>query len=431
MVGLERSLEVIPLAPPGGVTGPAKSDYRRLLRKPYTARIEPTYVSGKLVPPEVHAAVGLDQFRARHLRPILRCTGEELCAIVLWRVAIMPSLVVTIDSVRVVLCKARKSTLFRDLVEYCMIEWLREEELQWVVEFLQNVSMGVPLRALVHGDFYALLAKVPHGPIVNARPLSNFTTMRKLVGAHIASQYVPLLARAGVLPCTHFALHASSSVVDLLRVLHAYIWFCFLRRKRVCLVVDDVRHVYGSVVHDTLRCLLRLAGFLEVVIDLLLLATTEATVHMGGSGGVTEALARLLAGVAQGCPASVVVLCVVAEVRPFLALLRVPPCWGPGGPFNRLDIYGCTSVYMGGLRMPVHQGPWCVRIVGRHLFPHVYHRVDKVKLFSASRRASRALAMVRLPSSYPTILDVKCSRRWTAKLASRSTPFDIQLHAGG
>ena len=73
----------------------------------------------------------------------------------------MPSLVVTIDSVKTVLRKARKSTSFRDPIEYCMIEWLRDMELQWVVEFLQNLSTGVPLRALVHGGFYALLAKVP------------------------------------------------------------------------------------------------------------------------------------------------------------------------------------------------------------------------------------------------------------------------------
>ena len=111
-------------------------------------------------------------------------------------------------------------------------------------------------------------------------------------------------------------------------------------------MVDDVRHAYLSVVHDTLRCLLRLAGVLQVVMDLLLLATTKAIVHMGGSGGVTEALARLLAGVAQGCPASAMVFCVVAEVRAFLALLRVPPCWGPGGPFNGLG-------YM-------HDTMWCI-----------------------------------------------------------------------
>ena len=148
--------------------------------------------------------------------------------------------------------------------------------------------------------------------------------------------------------------------------------------------------------------------------------------------------------------ASSMVFYVVAEVRTFLPLLRVTPCWGPTGPFNRLgymdDTTWCIdsesdlplfadnsqraglgtnlfsfgreellvvawcegfqvsfhplSVYMGGSCMPVHQGSWYVRIVGRHLFPHVYHKVDKIKLFSASRRASRALAMVRLPSNY-------------------------------
>ena len=56
---------------------------------------------------------------------------------------------------------------------------------------------------------------------------------------------------------------------------------------------------------------------------------------------------------------------------------------------------------MGGPRIPMHQGPGYVRVVGRHLFPHVYHKVDKTKLFSVSRRASRALAMVCLPSNYP------------------------------
>ena len=119
VVGLERSLEDVPLARPRGVNGPAKSDYRRLLQNPYTARIEPTYVIGRLVPPEVQAAVGLDQFRARHLRPVLRCTQEKLCAMVPWSVG------VTVDSVKTVLRKARKSTPFHDLIEYCMIEWLR------------------------------------------------------------------------------------------------------------------------------------------------------------------------------------------------------------------------------------------------------------------------------------------------------------------
>ena len=58
-----------------------------------------------------------------------------------------------------------------------MVEWLRDEELQWVVEFMQHVAIGVPVRAIVHRDFYALPTKIRHGSIVNARPMLNYTTM--------------------------------------------------------------------------------------------------------------------------------------------------------------------------------------------------------------------------------------------------------------
>ena len=57
-----------------------------------------------------------------------------------------------------------------------------------------------------------------------------------------------------------------------------------------------------------------------------------------------------------------------------------------------------ASVYMGGSQMPVHPWSGYVRIVGRHLVPHVYYKVGKIKLFSASLCASQALAMVQLPS---------------------------------
>ena len=167
--------------------------------------------------------MGLDQFWARQLHPILRCTEAELCAVILWRVGVMLPLTVTIDSTRHIPQKARHSTPFRDLVQYCTVEWLHDDQLQLVGGFIQQVATGVPLRAIVHGGFYVLPAKIPHGPIVNASPLLNCTTMWKLVGAHIADQYVPLVAFAGVLPCTQLALHASSSVADLLRVLHDYI----------------------------------------------------------------------------------------------------------------------------------------------------------------------------------------------------------------
>ena len=66
------------------------------------------------------------------------------------------------------------------------------------------------------------------------------------------------------------------------------------------------------------------AGFQGEVIDLLLLATTSATLHMGDCDGVVDALACLSANVAQGCPASAMVFGIVAEIHAFLAFMRVP-----------------------------------------------------------------------------------------------------------
>ena len=143
----------------------------------------------------------------------------------------------------------------------------------------------------------------------------------------MVDQYVPILANTGVLLCTHFASHASCIVVDLPCALHDYLCFRYQRQRRIYMVVDDVRQTYGSVVHDTLQFLLPLVGFPDAVVNLLLLATTNATVH-----GVVM---RVCVCEAQGCPTSTMVFCVVAEVCAFLVLVFVPLCWGPGGPFNR------------------------------------------------------------------------------------------------
>ena len=51
-----------------------------------------------------------------------------------------------------------------------MLEWLHYAQLQWVVGFIRNVAHVAPLDIPVHGNFYALLSKTLHGPIVNGRP---------------------------------------------------------------------------------------------------------------------------------------------------------------------------------------------------------------------------------------------------------------------
>ena len=67
---------------------------------------------------------------------------------------------------------------------------------------------------------------------------------------------------------------------------------------------------------------------------MLLLATPAATVHTGGFNGVSEALARLLGGVAQGCLASAMVFGVVAEMRIFSHSSRCPCVGGPVGVYG-------------------------------------------------------------------------------------------------
>ena len=138
------------------------------------------------------------------------------------------------------------------------------------------------------------------------------------------------------LPRMHFTLCASSSVVDLLGALHDFIWFRCFRRQHISMVVDYMRNAYTSLVHDTLMFLLQLARFSDAIVDILLLAN----VRMGGCGGVCGALVFLLSGVAVGCSASAMKFCVVVEVPVFLALLRVPPCWGPGGPLLSAAAHG-------------------------------------------------------------------------------------------
>ena len=61
VVGLERSLEVVLFACPGGGGGVHSPREVRLplpFAQAIPSHIEPTYVSGRLIPPETQAAVG-------------------------------------------------------------------------------------------------------------------------------------------------------------------------------------------------------------------------------------------------------------------------------------------------------------------------------------------------------------------------------------
>ena len=120
-------------------------------------------------------------------------------------------------------------------------------------------------------------------------------------------------------------LHVSSSVAHFLRVLQYFVWFRSFGEQRFCMVVDDVRCVYGSVVHDASKILLHLAGFPDAIAILLLLATTHATMH----GWFWRAL-RSLGALVGWCSSQLFslgdsVLCCSGSAR-FLGILRVRPC---------------------------------------------------------------------------------------------------------
>ena len=102
------------------------------------------------------------------------------------------------------------------------------------------------------------------------------------------------------------------------------------------MVVDDVLHAYRSFVHKVLRLLLQQPGFLDAVVDLLLLATTSATVHMGGYGGVCQAPARLLARLAQSYPAFAMFFYVDGRGASVSCNGPCPSVLEAKGPFNKM-----------------------------------------------------------------------------------------------
>ena len=77
----------------------------------------------------------------------------------------------------------------------------------------------------MHGDFYALLSKVPHGPIANAKPLLDFTTMWKLITVHIDNQYIPPAYSIWCLALYSVYFACSILYGNLLCVLHDFMWF--------------------------------------------------------------------------------------------------------------------------------------------------------------------------------------------------------------
>ena len=173
---------------------------------------------------------------------------------------------------------------------YKFLRFLRDTQLEHLVQTYNRWYHGEYLHKVFQGDFYALPNKIPHGPIANARPVLNFTTIWKVFSACLKQFLTPILCAAHAIPPSQFALHGGASAIDTLRVIHDHIldrWFVDLL---VCMVFDDVTHAFGSVQHHTLEGILRLLHFPSHLIYILMNAATGATLHMGGKNGIAKGL---------------------------------------------------------------------------------------------------------------------------------------------
>ena len=310
------------------------------------------------------------------------------------------------------------------------------------------------LHKAFQGHFYALPNEIPHGPTANARPLLNFTTIWKVFSTCLKQCLTPLLCAAHVIPPSQIALHGGASAIDTLPVIHDHIldrWFADLL---VCMVFDDVRHDFGSVQHDTLEAILRMLHFPPHLISILMNAATGATLHMGRKNGMTKALAKFRAGIAQGCPMSALLFCILLELRIRMVLHDIPkpqPKFGDFGHVAYMDdttylldqvtyiqqllsnvyqtrimtplrtstvkllvaathrqglqvIDDRPDILAGGSTTPMVDGKMYIRLLGRHTMPHVFHTNDFIKMMHASHRASIVLRYVKLPANYPILM---------------------------
>ena len=469
MIHLENKIRVSlnNLGGSAGAQAPRKPLYRKIFRQPYNASLEPTYVSQHNAHADMIGLVALDQFRQRHLSPPLYMNRNDILQWVQWDPPQFPPLTLTVSFLRKVLKKFPRSTPFRNLLEARMVNFLSDSQLLHLVQLYNTWLAGGDMDGIYWGDFYALPNKLPHGPIANARPLLNFHTLWKIFSASIKKHVTHLLCQSQVIPVTQFALWGKSSANDVLRVIHDHVNDRWYRNLTVFLVLDDIRHAFGSVQHPTLEQILRLAGFHERWITIIMGAATKSKIFMGGKKGVKLAITTFRAGIAQGCPVSALIFCLLLELRIAIITHQVPVPISPGGRFLRVTYMDDTTFVLecakdmqqlldrqmtaglythlhtsvikltgivasmiggkvqyhghdfraGGSTLQLLDGNEYARLLGRHVLPHIFHRQDCIKLLSACRRASIALRYERLPANYPLIMysaSAGGSQRWIA-----------------
>ena len=249
------------LAPRPSAPGqPTKVDYRRTLGACYVPPADPVYVVG--VPVQLHqqAAVALDQLRQRHLAPLEALSLARVQAITGWTGAPLgPPPRATIANLRAVIHRAAATVPYHDLLER-LFGQLEDPQFTVVMDLVNDILNGAPMPQAHSADVINLPKKMPHGPIANGKPLTNRATVWKLTAAMLKDHYQPRLVAGGILAPYQFRMSPHCSSVELLHVLHDVWWDRWRRRLKVWVLLDDVRHVYGSINHTTEYAVVTAAG---------------------------------------------------------------------------------------------------------------------------------------------------------------------------
>ena len=170
--------------------------------------------------------------------------------------------------------------------------------------------------------------------------------------------------------------------------------------------------------------------------------------------GVSVAITLFAAGIAQGCPLSALLFCLVIQLRIAIVTAVVSPTPAPSGELTHLAYVDdvtytpgteqdfrrvAKGLHTAGVRTHLHSAPLkakglavrrvgtqyqffdpgivtgggaldmagadeYVRVVGRHALPHIFHKEDYAKLMRSCRRASIALRCSKLPAHYPLLM---------------------------
>ena len=173
-----------------------------------------------------------------------------------------------------------------------------------MVDLIDVVLGGTPVRQIHSPDFINLPKKNPHGLVANGHPVTRLSTLWKIIAAVLEDNYQPKLVHRGVLPPHQFWMHPSCSSVELLRVLHDVWWDQWRQQSEAWVLSDDVRHAYGSLSHRTEHMVLVSAGLKDTDARVPQRHDQDLHIHMGGADGKAPSATHLGAGTGQGCPIS-------------------------------------------------------------------------------------------------------------------------------